>query len=493
MAIQNDDILRICMSLNIDSHIDGDLTDEIIAQINKLKEENYELNAVIEESADSIHIADGNGDTLRVNRVFEKSTGFKRDEIIGKNVCSLEAEKVYSPSVVKLAIKERRKLTMLQSSSTGVHVIVTSTPIFDEDGNITRVVTNGRLVKELMLLNEYFSNLKNGTEFKNKAEDSEFIYKNKAMQDLMKLIKHIAIVESGIIITGESGTGKSRIAKHIHQQGPRSKHKFVEINCAAIPESLMESELFGYEMGAFTGAKKGGKQGLIELADKGTLFLDEIGDMPLSMQSKLLQVIQNRQITRVGGEIPRDIDVQVISATNKNLEDMIKEGTFRLDLYYRLNVVQIHIPALRERPEDIPLLIEYFINKYNQRYEKNIIFSNEVIKIMEGYEWPGNIRQLENLVEKLVVINQTGIVVLDELSLTELSEHTKKARPIFINEIMPLKTALEETEKQLVLNAYQSLKSSYKVGEALNISQSAANRKIQKYCKEKSHTTLDNE
>lgn len=487
MALQHDSILRIGKSLGIENeHIGEDLTEEIIAQINKLKEENYELNAVIEESADSIHIADGNGDTLRVNRVFEQATGFTRDQIIGQNVSELEAEKIYYPSVVKLAIKEKRKLTMLQWSGTGVNVIVTSTPIFDEDGNIARVVTNGRLVKELVLLNEYFNNLQDGTGIKTKAEDAELIYKNKAMQDLMKLIQHIAIIESGIIITGESGTGKSRIAKYIHQQGPRCKQRFVEINCAAIPESLMESELFGYEMGAFTGAKKTGKQGLIESADKGTLFLDEIGDMPLSMQSKLLQVIQNRQITRVGGEKPRNIDVQIISATNKNLEDMIKEGKFRLDLYYRLNVVQIHIPALRERPEDIPLLIEYFINKYNQKYEKNIIFANEVIKVMEGYEWPGNIRQLENMVEKLVVINQKGIVMLDDLSQTELLEYTQKAQPVFINKIMPLKEALEETEKQLILSAYQSLKSSYKVGAALNISQSAAHRKIQKYCLEKS-------
>ncbi len=207
--------------------------------------------------------------------------------------------------------------------------------------------------------------------------------------------------------------------------------------------------------------------------------------MPLSMQSKLLQVIQNREITRVGGKTPREIDVQIISATHKNLENMIKEGTFRLDLYYRLNVVQIHIPALRERFEDIPPLIEYFINKFNQKYEKSIIISNEVIDIMRSYEWPGNIRQLENFVEKLVVINQTGLVTMEDLSLTELVEHTKKERPVSYNKIMPLKEALEETEKQLILNAYQSLNSSYKVAKALNISQSAAHRKIQKYWKGK--------
>ncbi|WP_312648241.1 sigma-54 interaction domain-containing protein [Aminipila sp.] len=485
MTRENENLLKICKSLNIkNDSASEELTDNIISEIEKIKQENYELNAFIEESADSIHIADGNGVTLRVNQVFEKAAGLTRDKIIGKNVSLLEGT-AYYPSIAKIAIKEKRKLTMLQWSSTGVNAIVTSTPIFNEKGRITRVVTNGRLVKELVLLNEYFNNLKNNRELKPEAEQSEFIYKNRAMQDLMNLVEHIAMVESGIIITGESGTGKSRIAKYIHHQSPRCKQRFVEINCAAIPESLMESELFGYEMGAFTGAKKGGKQGLIELANKGTLFLDEIGDMPLSMQSKLLQVIQNRQITRVGGETPRQIDVQIISATHKNLENMIKEGTFRLDLYYRLNVVQIHIPALRERFEDIPPLIEYFIKKFNQKYEKSIIISNEVINIMGSYEWPGNIRQLENFVEKLVIMNQTGLVTMEDLSLTELVEHKGKEKPVSFNQIGPLKEALEETEKQLILNAYQSLNSSYKVAKALNISQSAAHRKIQKYWKGK--------
>ena len=200
------------------------------------------------------------------------------------------------------------------------------------------------------------------------------------------------------------------LAKYIHENSPRSKKKFVELNCAAIPESLIESELFGYETGAFTGAQKGGKPGLFEVADGGTLFLDEIGDMPLQLQPKLLHALQNKTITRVGGTRQIPVNVRIITATNKNLENLVKEGLFRNDLYYRINIVPISIPPLRERKSDITPLINSFVDRFNKHYNQSAAIDDGAMKLLNLYKWPGNIRELENMIERLLVTNKSGII-----------------------------------------------------------------------------------
>ncbi len=272
------------------------------------------------------------------------------------------------------------------------------------------------------------------------------------------------------------------LAKYIHEHSGHRKGRFVEINCAAIPESLIEAELFGYASGAFTGARPGGKYGLIELANNGTLFLDEIGDMSLHIQAKLLNVLQNREIIRVGGFDPISIDVRIIAATNSDLANLVKRNKFRSELYYRLNVVPINLPSLRERREDITLLVEHFLREFCDLYKTGVLISKEALDVMENYPWPGNIRELRNLVERMVVTDNKGLIELGDLPSALLSVTANPDEKIVtVNRIAPLKDAVEEVERQLISQAKDKYKSSYKIADALKISQSSAMRRIQKY------------
>ncbi len=247
--------------------------------------------------------------------------------------------------------------------------------------------------------------------------------RSKAMLQILRLVKKIAQTDATVLITGESGTGKTLIAKNIHLLSTRRFKPFIVINCAAIPETLLEAELFGYEKGAFTGAYTS-KKGKFELAHEGTLFLDEIGDLPLTLQPKLLRVLQEKEFERLGGEEPIKIDIRIIAATNKPLELLMKEGRFREDLYYRLNVITLHIPPLRERPEDIPLLVEYFLHKFSLHYEKEIKITPEAMEALTKYHWPGNVRELENMLERLVIFSE-GIISIKDLPAYITGETSK--------------------------------------------------------------------
>lgn len=468
------------MGLELQHPPDKEWLDGLTEQIRAVRKQYGILKMACEHSTDSFHITDGEGNTLFVNKVFEKRTGVPREDILYRNVTDIEREGIYSPSVVSLALKERRKLTMTQIVRNELMTITTSNPVFDEDGNIVLVVSNARPVEELKLLHDYYQTMEEPHQESGKGP--KLIYRSGQMAALMDLLDQIASVNSAVLLTGESGTGKSLLAQYIHENGTRAKHKFVKINCAAIPETLLESELFGYESGAFTGAKQGGKRGQIEVADKGTLFLDEIGDMPLMLQAKLLQVLQCGEIQRIGGEEPIRVDIRIISATNQNLEHMMREGRFRKDLFYRLNVVPVRVPALRERTEDIGPLTESFLQRNNEIYQKNVVFSYGVMECFSHYQWPGNIRELENLVERLVVTNRSGLVSADELPNVFHIRLSGEGLPMAVKcSAIHLQDALEEVERQLVQAAYQQLGSSYKVARQLGISQSGASRKIQKY------------
>lgn len=458
-----------------------DIFSVLYDKIQKIKQENDMLNLALDNAADNFHVTDGEGNILRVNRAFETHCKVSREFVEGKNVRDMERCGVYSPSMTPIVIKEKRQITFLQTVPEG-EVITTITPVLDESGNVKLVVSNARYIKELKLLDKYFTD-KSENEHYPKEIAKDFVSQSSIMKSLTELAKQIAKTDSSILIRGETGSGKSMIAKLIHIKSNRCNARFIEINCAAIPESLIESELFGYSAGAFTGAKKGGKQGLIELANNGTLFLDEIGDMPLNIQAKLLNVLQSHEITRVGGSEPIPINIRLIAATNSDLEKMIAEGCFRSELYYRINVVPIFMPPLRERREDIPLLIEQFRVKFCNDNKTDVMISKEVIDRMQNYLWPGNIRELENLIERLIVTNRKNIVELDDLpnSLLLMTEPPEKS--ISVNRMIPLKEAMEEVEKQLILSAYDTYKSSYKVAELLEISQSAAMRRLHKYKK----------
>lgn len=483
---------RLADILGIDSRC---TEEELVEAVEKLKANEEMLNLAIDNSVDSFSIADGRGTFLKVNDTFTYYTGISKEEMEGSNTKDMIEAGSYGPdSAILLAIKERKRVAVLQNGCSRDlsgkkskeeliqgEAIAISTPIFDDSGEIRYVVSNARFLHELELLKKYLDDTRYLSDQEQLKNHKTMIWKSTGMKKILDLVKVIAPTDSSVMISGETGTGKSMLARYIHEQSRRRDKAFVEINCAAIPENLIESELFGYESGAFTGANAKGKKGLMEIADGGTLFLDEIGDMPLSLQAKLLQSLQNRTITRVGGEKTIKVDIRLITATNMDLEQMVEDGTFRNELYYRINVVPIHLPLLRERREDFQLIVDVSMERFTSKYGKEVILSQEARKALEGYSWPGNIRELENTVERLVVTNRNGIILPADLPSRIIEENRQYGGGIMIDDIIPLKKAMEEMEKQLVSAAYTKYGSSYKVAEALDISQSAASRKIIKY------------
>jgi len=309
--------------------------------------------------------------------------------------------------------------------------------------------------------------------------NTHWIAGSKAMRRVVSLVQKVAKVDSNILIMGETGVGKEMAARSVHNCSRRMDGPFIKLNCGAIPEHLLESELFGYESGAFTGAKKEGKIGLIELADCGTLLLDEVADLPITMQVKLLRVLEERLVMRVGGTKSKKVDFRLIAATNKNLEQMVKKQKFREDLFYRLNVIPVVIPPLRERKEDIIPFILFFLDKFNKKYDMAKEISPEVIQSLLKYEWPGNIRELENTIERLMVTTDSNIIQIEEMkqntgiNIVGSFEDEKSSKA--------LGTVLEETERNLIYQAFRNCKTTREMADVLGISQSAVVRKIKKY------------
>jgi PAS domain S-box-containing protein len=442
-----------------------------------------ELEATIESSYDGIWITDGEGNVLRVNSAYERITGIKSSEVIGKNMRQLVDAGFFDQSVSLLVMKEKKRVTVNQVAR-GNRILVTGNPIFDEKGTITRILTNVRDVTDLVKLQSQLAKtqeqtLKYRTELSHlralQIKANDIVYRSPSMARALELAIKIADVESTVLITGETGTGKDVIAKFIHKQGKGIDAPFIKINCAAIPEQLLESELFGYEGGAFSGARKEGKPGLFELAHHGTLFLDEVGDLPLMLQPKLLRVIQEKEVIRVGGTKARTVNVRIIAATHRDMGTMVKSGNFRQDLYYRLMVVPIHLAPLRERKEDIPPLIKHFVDRINKRYKYFKRLSSEVVQRLVDYSWPGNVRELENVLERMMVTANN-----DELTLDLLPEYI--GRKVFLpKRETKLKTAVEQTEAYMLTEAYRENPSWTQVAEILGVDRATVFRKAAKY------------
>ena len=463
---------------------DISIVEKMSVELSDVKSLIKELEAIIDSSYDGIWITDGQGNVLRVNSAYERITGIKFSEVAGRNMQQLVDEGYYDQSVTLLVMNEKKRVTINQVVRGNQRILVTGNPIFNEQGELSRVLTNVRDVTELVNLQDQLAKTKEQT-LKYKTElshlrslhirDDDIIFRSQAMARAIELALKIAEVDSTVLITGESGTGKDLIAKLIHKQGKGVAKPFIKINCAAIPDQLLESELFGYEGGAFTGARKEGKPGMFELANNGTLFLDEVGDLPLMLQAKLLRVIQEKEVVRVGGVKARTVNVRIIAATHRDMTEMVRAGKFRQDLYYRLMVVPIHLAPLRERKEDIPPLIKHFVDRINKRYKYCKRLSPGIIDRLMDYSWPGNVRELENLLERIMV-TAGG----DELTPDLLPEAI--GRKTFLPKRgARLKTAVEQTEAYLLSEAYREAGSWPKAAESLGVDRATVFRKAAKY------------
>lgn len=296
------------------------------------------------------------------------------------------------------------------------------------------------------------------------------------------MIDRVAPLDTTVILFGETGVGKEVFAKYIYQHSARKNKPFIKVNCGAIPANLVESELFGYEKGAFTGADKNGKMGLFELANTGTIFLDEVGELPLDMQVKLLRVLQEQEFERIGGRKPVKVDVRVLAATNRDLEEMVKQKTFRQDLYYRLMIFPVHIPPLRERPDDILPLAQLFLQTLNRKYDFKKYLSPLSAKMMQDYSWPGNIRELRNIIERAVIISNEDEIGPDALHLFTVEDRPETKSRV-LDPVKDLKTAMEELELEYINHAYEKYGNVREAAESLGMTPSTFVRKRQKYTK----------
>ena len=448
------------------------------------------LDTIIDSSYDGLWICDHEGKVIRINKASEKINQVKAEEVVGKNMKELIAEGFFDKSVTLEVLRRKTAVTMIQKIKSDKKILVTGNPIFNEIGEIAFVVTNDRDISELdhlrsqlqeaqALAKSYISKL---SELEMKGIDlSSIIFQSKEMERIIEMALRVANVDSTVLLLGESGVGKGMIAKLIHKQSERTNGPFIRVDCAGLPDSLVESELFGYEKGAFTGAKTEGKPGFFELANKGTLFLDEIGEIPLATQSKLLRFLEDHEIIRVGGTESKEIDVRVIAATNKNIDEMVTAKTFRKDLYYRLNVVPIHILPLRERRDDILPLIFHFLEKFSKAHRKEKILAPETIEALCRYDFPGNIRELANIIERLlVVVEKKRIEVKDLPSAISVYEAKELPYP-FLFEGIPLKDALNECESVIIQKTLTKYGSQREVAKALKVDQATISRKMRKY------------
>jgi transcriptional regulator with PAS, ATPase and Fis domain len=383
-----------------------------------------------------------------------------------------------------LALEQKQSVTVPLQAKTGKNALVTSTPVFDDEGNIILVVTNVRDLTELNHLKQKVDDLETLSKAYHvelqqlRMESSaKYVFNSPPMRDLMRTLVHVAAVESTVLIQGESGSGKEVAADLLHYHSHRRDMPFIKINCAAIPQNLLESELFGYEPGAFSGAGRRGKPGIFELSNNGTLFLDEISELPLDLQAKLLRVLQDQSVMRIGGTHPIQVDVRIITGSNVNLWEMVQKKLFRADLYFRCNVVPIYIPPLRERIDDIPVLCAHFLDMFNKKYKLNKRIAPEVQQAFLQYDWPGNVRELRNLIERLVVTTMHDLITLNDLS-----NWTKFVPNLPTDdEVLTLQEALEATERKLLAAAFQRCRTTYEVAELLGISQASVVRKAKKF------------
>ena len=449
-----------------------------------------EFSSLLESSYDGIILTDAET-ILSVNASFGRITGIAPSLLVGKRIADLDAEShmclAAVQEVIRLTQYHRKTLTLQRKLLTGNEIFVTGNPVFDRHDQVMRVLLNVRDVTDLKNLEDQIKNItslsKRTNQWNHGISESfqGLVAESPAMQRLLDLVLRVSQVDSTVLLQGESGVGKDVFARLLHRLSKRCQRPFVSVNCGAIPEALLESEFFGYEKGAFTGADARGKAGLFEQADRGILFLDEVGELPSNLQVKLLKVVQDRRCRRLGGVKNIDLDLRIIAATNRDLDKMVSEGLFRSDLFYRLYVVPIDIPPLRERREDILPLSLKFLNKFNTHYKVSRTLGHEVLSVLETYDWPGNVRELQNIVERMVVTADTDALtprhLPDSICDTAATSRSYPDTPITMN----LKRAKETVERDLIKRALAQTGSTRKAAKLLGVDHSTVVRKARRY------------
>ncbi len=461
-------------------------------QLESYRRLNVQLEAIFKSSSDGIWLCDGSGKIIKINGASEKINDIKAKDVVGKNVREIVQEGLMDRSATLEVLETQRQVSLLQYlKKTDKYLLVTGTPVFDENGRISLVVVNERDMTQLNIIKEKLAQTRMETErFKDELvelsllelKEQQIIAKSEEMRQVLRVAVKLAKMEaSNILILGETGTGKGLLAKFIHQYSRRQKKPFIQINCAALPETLLEAELFGYEKGAFTGAREHGKIGLFELAHEGTLFLDEIGDLPFSVQAKLLKYLDDHEIMRLGSIKPKQVDCTIIAATNRNLEARSRQRKFRQDLFFRLNSFVMHIPPLRARPDDIFELVNHLLDKYNRQYAQRRSISPSAMEQIKSYAFPGNVRELKNMIKIAVMMSEMDSLddyILRNLktSVLEQSDYSQK-----FGSQMSLPEETSAFEKKLLQNAMTNFKTTREMAGFLGINQSTVVRKMKKH------------
>ena len=440
-----------------------------------------DMKFIFESLHDGISVIDHRGIIVYVNDSNTRITKREKSYFIGRHV-----QETVPDSGMAAALDTGKKLIGITTHVFDATVISNIVPI--KDGNriigvisIFRDITDiEKLTDKLEYANTTIKQLYERLKEVNENKSDFVVGQSSIMKEVMKIALKAAIVDSNLLIEGESGTGKEVLARFIHKNSPRKDHPFLAVNCASIPFNLLESELFGYEEGAFTGAKKGGHLGYFEMSAGGTLLLDEVGDMDIALQSKLLRVIQSKEIIRVGGNKVLPLDVRIMAATHKNLKELVDKGKFREDLYYRLEVIRIKIPSLRERREDIIYYIDNMMDKMSKKMDREIIIGEDALKILQNYDYPGNIRELENILERGAVMDEDNIISIKDLPLYIVGSVNKSKSQLSLSYSDHFPT-MEEIEADAIRNALRKYKNKSKAADMLNISRASLYRKIEKY------------
>ena len=436
-------------------------------------EKYQQMDIIFNTINEGIVIANNKGEIIYINKAAISILKVDDKSIIGETISKvLPFCKLLSKT---LATGKKYLHHEVYSEEYNNHYMVSSQPILDENGNLFGGVA---VIRDMKTVRQIYQKITGqpSTSF------NDIIHQSQIMEELILSAQHYASSNSTILIRGETGSGKELFARAIHNASSRRNNIFLAINCTAIPDTLLESELFGYEEGTFTGANKGGKLGLFELACDGTLFLDEIGDISSTLQAKLLRVLQEHTVRRIGGNREIPINVRIISATNRNLEEMVQNGMFRQDLYYRLNVIPLYLPPLRERREDIALLANYLFNSTVSDINPSVkTLSPEAIKKLESYDYPGNVRELSNIIERAINMARKPVITPDDIVFSTQNQSVNTNN--YDNKIIDfnLNAAVKNTEKRIIREALKEFNSSRKLGAALGISHTSIIRKMKEY------------